>query len=304
MINTVFFGTHTFATTILQTLIEDAEINVSLVITQPDKPVGRNKVLTPPPVKILAKQYDIPVAQPESLKQYELPEGLDIGVTAQYGLLVPKHVLDAPTHSILNVHTSLLPKYRGASPIQSALIAGETETGVTIMKMDVGLDTGPILMQKTLQIDPDDTYPILDQKLAVLAAPMIVVAMKGYIAGTCMPQEQDSTQVSHCTQFSRDDGKIDWSRTTADIYNQYRGLSPWPGIWTMLDSKRLKLLKVVPSTTVVPTGTILYSEDRIHIGTSDGSIEVIDIQIEGKPPMSASQFVQGYRQYDSAMLGT
>lgn len=303
MINTVFFGTHTFATTILQALIDDTDITVSLVITQPDKPVGRKKIMTPPPVKVLAESYGITVLQPETLKGFELPGTFDIGVTAQYGLLVPKVILDAPTQGILNVHTSLLPKFRGASPIQSALIHGETETGVTIMKMDVGLDTGPILTQTSLQIEPDDTYLILDQKLATLAAPALTEALKAYVSGTLSPTEQDDTAATHCKQFSRDDGQLDWQQTTESIYNLYRGLTPWPGIWTLIDGKRLKLLTIRPADINIAMGTISFDNTVIYIGTSDGSVQVTDIQIEGKPPMTAAAFVQGYSQYQGISLG-
>jgi methionyl-tRNA formyltransferase len=303
MIKTIFFGTHTFATVILQALFDDPAIQVSLVITQPDKPVGRKKVMTPPPVKTLAIALGIPVVQPQSLKGFELPDTYDIGVTAQYGLLVPKHILETPTHGILNVHTSLLPKYRGASPIQSALISGETQTGVTIMNMDVGLDTGPILLQKSLSITPDDTYEILDQKLATIAAPALIEALKAYIAGTLAPTSQDDTKATHCYQFCRDDGRVDWNQSTTTIYNLYRGLTPWPGIWTTIDGKRLKLLDISPSDSSIPAGTIAYDHDTIYIGTSDASVVIRQIQIEGKPVMTASQFVQGYVQYNRLMLG-
>lgn len=297
MISTVFFGTHTFATTILQSLIDDAEIDVALVVTQPDKPVGRKKVMTPPPIKPLAEEHGIPVVQPSSLKQYELPGTFDIGVTAQYGLLVPKHILDTPTHGILNVHTSLLPKYRGASPIQSALIHGETETGVTIMKMDVGLDTGPILTQHTTQIDPVDTYPILDQKLANIAAEALPETLKGYIAGSISPQDQDDSLATHCKQFSRDNGRVDWTHSTTEIYNQYRGLTPWPGLWTTLDDKRLKLLTIAPADIDITPGMIANHEGKLLIGTNDHAIEVTSLQLEGKQAMSAADFLAGYQSY-------
>jgi methionyl-tRNA formyltransferase len=301
MINTVFFGTNTFAITILQALIDDPNINVALVITQPDKPVGRKKALTPPPIKVLAEAYGIPVAQPTSLKEYQIDTSFDIGVTAQYGLLVPKHILDAPAHGILNVHTSLLPKYRGASPIQSALIAGETETGVTIMKMDVGLDTGPILMQTSIQIDPNDTYPILDQKLAKLATGTLIEALNAYVTGTLIPISQDHSRATHCTQLSRDDGHVDWTKSTAQIYNAYRGLTPWPGLWSILHQKRLKLLSLRPSDQHVSTGTLSLT-DAIRIGTADASIEVLELQLEGKQPMTAKQFISGYKQYHGTQL--
>jgi methionyl-tRNA formyltransferase len=302
MITTVFFGTHTFATIILQALIDDPNIEVQLVVTQPDKPVGRKKILTSPPVKILAESHSISVIQPETLKGCILPGTFDIGVTAQYGLLVPKQILDTPTYGILNVHTSLLPKYRGASPIQSALIAGDTQTGITIMKMDIGLDTGPILTQQPVQIGPDDTYLILDQKLAKIAAPALTEALKAYVAGVLTPIKQDTAAATHCKQFSRDDGKVDWKQTTSTIYNLYRGLTPWPGIWTMIDGKRLKLLHISPSEVSTPCGIMSYINNNIHIGTANASIVIHEIQIEGRPVQSANQFIQGYPRYDECVV--
>lgn len=302
MIKTVFFGTHDFAVTILQSLIDAPDVSVDLVITQPDKPVGRKKVITPPPVKVLAENHGISVEQPKSLKKYELSDSFDVGVTAQYGLLVPEHILDAPTHGVLNVHTSLLPKYRGASPIQSALINGEAETGVTIMKMDVGLDTGPILLQKSLAIDPDDTYPILDAKLAQIGAEALLEALPQYVSGALTPQEQNNDEVTTCSQFSREDGEIDWSRSAADIYNQYRGMTPWPGIWTVWNDKRLKLLEVSRSDKSGSAGTAQVDGDTLYIGTSDGSIEVIRLQLEGKPATDAKSFIAGHSSIHNSAL--
>jgi methionyl-tRNA formyltransferase len=169
MVRLVFFGTHEFAATILGGLLDNPLFEVCLVITQPDRPVGRKQELHPSPVKLLAQKYNIPIEQPSSLKSYQLSAmSFELGIVAQYGLLIPKHVLDSFPLGVINVHTSLLPKYRGASPIQSALINGETETGVTIMKMDQGLDTGPIILQKKTTIDPDETYTHIDKKLASL----------------------------------------------------------------------------------------------------------------------------------------
>jgi len=231
-IKTIFFGTHNFATTILQGLIDSPIFDIQLVITQPDKPVGRKKELTSPPVKILAEKHGIKVEQPDSLRDYNLqptayprrgmPCGYDLGVTAQYGLLIPENILNAQTHGTLNTHTSLLPKYRGASPIQSALINGETETGVTIMKMDKGLDTGPVILQKSLKVEPNDTYLDLDKKLAKIGLLALLEAVPAYVSGQLQPIPQDNSDATTCKQFTREDGKIEWNKTDKEIYNLYR----------------------------------------------------------------------------------
>jgi len=301
--NVVFFGTHTFATVILQGLIDSPLIDVALVITQPDKPVGRKKILTPPPVKVLAEKHGIKIEQPQSLKKHALEPGVfDLGVTAQYGLLIPKHILSTPKHGILNVHTSLLPKYRGASPIQSALINGETETGVTIMKMDVGMDTGPILLQKPLAIDPDDTYLDLDAKLALTGSQALLETVPAYIDGSLKPQEQDESKKTLCKLLSREDGKIDWNKSSAEIYNQYRGMTPWPGIWTMLGDKRLKLLKIKPNDQSLQAGKLSANTTGILIGCGSTSIEVLELQLEGKKSMDAKTFLQGHSDADGTTL--
>jgi methionyl-tRNA formyltransferase len=229
----VFFGTHKFAATILEGLTQSRLVDIALVITQPDRPVGRTKELQASPVKILAQKYNLPVDQPITLKGYKLEvSNVELGIVAQYGLLIPKHILDAFPKGILNVHTSLLPKYRGASPIQTALMHGDTETGVTIMKMDVGLDTGPIILQKKITIDSADTYQSLDQKLAVLGSASLHEALPAYLDGSLIPQTQNNAEATTCRELTRDDGHIDWQKTHTDVYNLYRALTPWPGIWT------------------------------------------------------------------------
>ncbi|MBI5254683.1 methionyl-tRNA formyltransferase, partial [Candidatus Falkowbacteria bacterium] len=183
--NIVFFGTHNFAATILQGLIDSGLFDIQLVITQPDRPVGRKQEMQKSPVKLLAEQHNLTIAQPKSLKTCTLAHlhTCTLGICAQYGLIIPQAILDAPKHGTINVHTSLLPKYRGASPIQTALMNGETQTGVTIMKMDIGLDTGPIVLQKSLDIAQNDTYTTLDQKMAKIAILGLLEAIPGYISG-------------------------------------------------------------------------------------------------------------------------
>jgi methionyl-tRNA formyltransferase len=293
-ISIIFFGTHHFAATILQGLLDDQNISIDHVITQPDKPVGRIKELQKPPVKILAEKHNLTFDQPKSLKKIDLGfRNFDLGVTAQYGKLLSNEVIEAPKHGTLNVHTSLLPKYRGASPIQSALINGETKTGVTIMKMDQGLDTGPILFQKELNIDPDDTYPQLDVKLAKIGSQALLKVIPMYISGDIMPSAQDNSHSTTCKQFNRDDGRIDWNKSAENIYNLYRGLTPWPGVWTTINGKRLKLIRIKLSNTNLNSGEVSNKNDMMLIGATNGSIEVLELQLEGKKLMDAKTFLQG-----------
>ncbi len=290
-----FFGTHEFGAIILKSLAQDDRFLVDLVITQPDKPVGRKQVLTPPPVKILADTLGIKTEQPENLKNFHLEKDeFDVAVTAQYGLLIPSHVFSETKHGCINVHTSLLPKYRGASPIQSALINGEAETGVTIMVMDAGMDTGDILSQEKITINPDETYPELDMKLAKIGSTLLMKTLPDYINGKIIPQKQDESKVTVCKKLSRDDGKINWNNTTEEIYNLYRGTKPWPGIWTTLNGERVKLLEIKPAQEKFDPGYIRCKEDTILVGTKNGSIKIEKIQFEGKQSLDVNACLAGY----------
>lgn len=304
----IFFGTHNFATTILEGLIKSPFISVELVITQPEKPVGRKQEKQKSPVQILAEKYDLKVVQPEKLTTFTnlIPKTHslipDLAVVAQYGLLIPEDIINTPKFGTLNVHTSLLPKYRGASPIQSAIINGETTTGVTIMKMDKGLDTGPILLQKEVKIEPDDTYPTLDTKMAKIGLEALLEAIPLYTSGQLEPKPQDNTKAIICKQLTRDNGKVDWTKNASEIYNLYRGLHPWPGIWTILNKKRLKLISIEPSDKKYTTGMIMVEHDNIFIGCKDASIKILELQLEGKKPMDAKTFLNGNRDIDASIL--
>ncbi len=294
-ISTVFFGTHDFAATILQGLIDSPLFDIQLVITQPDRPAGRKKELISPPTKILAEQHNIPVQQPERLKIEDLRlKTYDLAIVAQYGLLIPKSILDIPKYGTINVHTSLLPKYRGASPIQSALINGEEKTGVSIMLMDKGMDSGPILLQKEIYIAPDDTYLDLDKKLADVGLQALMETILGYIEGSLKPIPQDESQVTLCSKLSREDGEVNWQNTAQEIYNQYRGMTPWPGVWTTWNDKRLKLLKISPAEKSFSPGKVVVDSDKLYVGTSDNSIEIHELQLEGKKAMDSKTFVNGF----------
>ncbi len=300
----VFFGTHEFATTILSGLLESSDFSVELVITQPDRPVGRKQIMTAPPVKLLAESKGIPVLQPETLKNFSLPEVAqpDFGITAQYGNLIPQSILDWPKFGMINVHTSLLPKYRGASPVQAAILNGDTETGITIMLMDAGLDTGPILQQETIVIEPDDRAPDVEKKLVAVAIPNLLTSARNLAISTSTPQPQNSSLASNCGKLDRDMGKVDWNNSTAKIYNLFRALYPWPGIWTTWEGKRLKLLEIKPSHQVLNPGLVLINGDQIFIGTQNSSVEVIRLQLEGKSEVSAKEFMAGYKKIDQSIL--
>lgn len=300
----VFFGTQEFAASILTGILESQDFSVSLVITQPDKPVGRKQVMTPPPVKVLAESKGIPVLQPESLKNFIFPDipQPDFGIVAQYGKIIPQSILDWPKLGMINTHTSLLPKYRGASPVQAALLRGDTETGITIMLMDAGMDTGPILQQETIVIDPDDRAPDVEKKLATIAVPNLLHSARGLASHNLTPKTQDSSQASICGKLDRDMGKINWNTSANEIYNIFRALFPWPGIWTTWDGKRLKLLDIKPSTTSIKPGQAIVQNNTLLVGAAGGSIEILRLQLEGKSAMSAKEFLAGYKKIDQSIL--
>src|SRR3989339_517499 len=309
-VSIIFFGTHTFAATILQGLIDSGLFDIRLVITQPDRPVGRKQEMQKSPVKLLAEKHSLQLDQPTTLRSYVLSpmsngvvhKTYDVGICAQYGLIIPERVLNLPKMGIINVHTSLLPRYRGASPIQTALMNGETQTGVTIMKMDAGLDTGPIILQKMLDIAPDDTYTTIDEKMAKIAILGLLEAIPQYISGALQPVPQDNSKATTTKQLTREDGRVDWQKTAQEIYNQCRGLTPWPGVWTEFDpstslraSKRVKLIKIKPIDKNIKHGTWNMEQDGLFVGCKTGAIEIEELQVEGKKKQSAKEFVNGYK---------
>ncbi len=296
MISVVYFGTYHFSAHILESLINSGEFEVKLVITQPDRPVGRKKEIQASPVKLVAQKHNLRIDQPETLKNYILSDIADLNITCQYGLIIPKNVLEIATRGSINVHTSLLPKYRGASPIQSVLINGEKETGVTIMLMDEKMDHGDILRQQKTIIDPEDTYETLNQKLLDIAPELLITTAKDYIANKISSQIQAHEEATFCKEFTRDDGKINWDKTANQIHNLYRGLTPWPGIWTEYAGKRLKLLDVKSSSKNVQLGKIVADQNQLFAGCGqDTSIEITKIQLEGKKPMTAKEFINGFK---------
>lgn len=285
----------------LESLIQ-AGFEIVKVATQPDRPAGRDHLATESAVKILAKKHNLEVTQPEKLKEFSLGSDHDLNVVCQYGLIIPKAVLDAPKKGSINVHTSLLPKYRGASPIQSAIINGENETGVTVMLMDEKMDHGNILSQTKILIEKDEKYLELQKRMEKPASTLLIETLKAYLSGKINPVTQNDSEATYCTTFSRDDGRIDWKKPAIQIYDLYRGLTPWPGIWTTWNNKRLKLLSVSPSLKNVPAGIVKIEDSKIFVGTDKGSLLVTELQMEGKKAVQAKDFVSGYRDFNGSKL--
>lgn len=295
-VKTVFFGTQDFAATILQGLLDSDVVSVEVVFTQPDRKVGRKQIIEESPVKKLAKKYNLKIEQPETLKNSEFDfSQFELGIVAQYGLIIPKKIIDSFPKGMINVHGSLLPKYRGASPIQAALVNGEKETGNTIMIMDEKMDHGPILSQNKLAIDTDDTFTTLAHKMAAEGNILLLNTLTEWLSGNLKPQTQDESQATFTKLLSKEDGLVDFNKTNDEIYNQYRGLTPWPGIWMNWNEKRLKLLKITKSEKTLPVGELTSEDKKIFIGCGKGSVEVLELQLEGKSVMNAVVFLNGYK---------
>jgi len=298
-LRTVFMGTPEFALQTLQGLM-DIGCNLVGVYTQPDRPKGRGKQLAAPPVKHCALERGIPVFQPVRLRQAEAVAELealapDLIVVVAYGQILPKSVLDIPAHGCINVHASLLPKYRGAAPINRAILDGETETGITTMYMDVGLDTGDMLVKRTLPIGPDETAGELHDRLALLGREAMEETLARLCAGTLQRTAQDDSQSSYAPMMDKEDGRIDWNRPAEELHNQVRGLDPWPGAFTVLKGEILKLARtrVDPDGTATP-GTILAAgRDGVRIACGRGSLWVRELQLAGRKRLPAADFLRG-----------
>lgn len=296
----VFMGTPQFAVHPLRALV-DAGHEVVGVVTRTDKPSGRGRTVAPPAVKLAADQMGLHVYQPRRVREPAFIEGLrglhpEIIVVAAYGQILPKELLSLPKYRSINIHASLLPQYRGAAPINWAIIRGETQAGITIMQMDEGMDTGGILMQENIPIDPGDTAGILTDKLSALGARLIVTALPLIEAGALTPVGQDSSRATPAPLLKKEDGLLDWKLPVQDIRNRVRGLTPWPGAYGFLDGKMIKIFE----TEVVPgegEPGMLYQNGRnvLDVGTGSGLLRLIRIQPEGKKPMTAGEFLRGHR---------
>jgi methionyl-tRNA formyltransferase len=298
-VRTIFIGTPTFALPSLEALANDPYFDVIGVITQPDRPVGRNQVLTQPPVKELARKMGLPVMQPEKIRDFVAEiESLkpDLIVLVAYGQIIPKAILDIPRFGCINVHGSLLPKYRGAAVIQAPILNGDAETGVTVMMMDVGLDTGPILAQEKIRLEPNETAATLFPKIAHLGAQLLPKTMKRYIAGGIKPQPQDDSLASYVKALNKEDASIDWSKTATEIERLVRAMSPWPGAWTRWNSKVLKIAEVELAPLKINQyrpGQTFVNNGRLAVQCGINSLVISRLQMEGKTEMSSEDFLRG-----------
>ncbi|GAB4560473.1 MAG: methionyl-tRNA formyltransferase [Geothermobacteraceae bacterium] len=307
-IRTVFMGTPDFACPSLQGLI-DAGCNLVGVFTQPDRPSGRGRKLTPPPIKVLAEQAGIPVFQPERLRRPEAVEQLrqlapDLVVVVAYGQILPKSVLDTPRFGCINVHASLLPRYRGAAPINKAIIDGETVTGVTTMYMDEGLDTGDMLVKMSLEIGPDETAGQLHDRLALLGRQAMDETLKRLCAGTLERTPQNDDESCYAPMMKKEDGAIDWSLSAERIHNLVRGLDPWPSAYSWLDGQLLKIYgtRVVEGAGV--PGTLIDSgTEGLTVACGEGALLIREVQLAGKRRMPVADFLRGQPLAPGLKLG-
>ena len=309
-LNLVFCGTPAFAVPTLERLVA-AGFRVHLVVTQPDRPKGRGLELVASPVKACAIDLDLPVTQPDRIKTNEefraqlSPIKPDAIIVVGYGRIIPQWMLDLPPLGNINLHASLLPKYRGAAPIQWAIANGETVTGVTTMRIDAGLDTGDILLQHELAIAPDDTAETIAPRLASIGADLMVETLRGLQTGTVHSRPQDNSQASLAPILRKEDGLVDFSRTASEIYNRIRGFQPWPGAYTKFRGKNLQIVKARPAGDTLPPGELNASADRLLVGCGhDASLELFEVQLEGKKRSSARDFIHGYRPQPGEKLGS
>jgi methionyl-tRNA formyltransferase len=309
----VFCGTPAFAVPSLQGL-RSAGHSIELVLCQPDRPSGRGLTLTVPPVKQAALEAGLEVLQPEKIRNNtELRSRLetirpDAIIVVAYGRLIPGWMLNLPRFGNLNLHGSLLPKYRGAAPIQWAVANGETVTGVTTMRLDEGMDTGDMLLRRELPIGPADTAEELFPRLAEVGAPLMVETLAGLEAGTIAPQKQDSSLATLAPLLTREDGRVDTTRTVQSIYDRWRGFQPWPGAWTTVRGKKLTLHQLVVSPSAPQRGepgVFRVEADRLFFAAGDGRVlEVTELQAEGKRRMPAADLLRGHGVVDGDRLGS
>ena len=307
----VFMGTPEFALTSLQHLLLN-QYQVVAVYTQPDRAAGRGRSPVSSPVKRAAMEWGLPVVQPASFKEAEAVAQLasfhpDVIVVAAFGQILPQSVLDIPRYQCINIHPSLLPRFRGASPVAAVILAGDEFTGVSIMLMDRGLDTGPVLAQAQVPISVQDTTGSLTAKLSLIAAQLLLEVLPRWTRGEVIPRPQDESKASYSGEFSKNDGEIDWYLPAVDIWRRVRAFHPWPGCYTEWQGKQLKIIEAVP----LPEGDKLevgqvVALDRegavFGVNTGEGILGILKLQLEGKRTMSSAEFLRGQRQLIGATL--
>lgn len=297
----VFMGSPDFAVPVLEALAR--QYTIVGVVTQPDRPAGRGRQLRPPPVKVCAEQLGLAVLQPERLRDPDAMAQLrawapDLIVVAAFGQILRPDVLELPPHGCLNVHASLLPRWRGASPIQAALLAGDTQTGVTIMKMDAGVDTGPILAQRVAPIAPDDTAASLSSRLASLGAELLIETLPAYLSGSLQPTPQPAQGVTYAPLLKKEDGRLDFHKTAHELERQVRAMNPWPGAWFEWRGAPINVWRAHVWNDLSPaTGRHLIVAGYPAIGCGEAVLVLDEVQPAGRKPMSGKAFLAGARAW-------
>jgi methionyl-tRNA formyltransferase len=298
----VFFGTPRFAVPTLEALLASSHQVVG-VVTQPDRPRGRGQRVTPSPVKAIAVQHGLPLLQPPTLRDGAITHDVaawqpDLGVVAAYGQLIPRGLLEVPRFGMINVHPSLLPRYRGAAPVHRAVMAGETETGVTIMRVAAKLDAGAMFARTTRPIGADETSDELEDALAVTGARLLVEVADQMAAGTAHEEPQDERLVTYAARLTKDEGLIDWTQPAVRIHDRVRGLFPWPHAYSFVDGRRVIIWRTSPRPDPVsaPPGTVIHAGgDGLHVATGDGrALALLELQSEGGRPLRAAEFLRGH----------
>lgn len=308
----VFIGTPDFAVPPLEQLCRDGA-GIAAVYTQPDRPAGRGRQPVPPPVKRAALDLGLPVYQPESFKDKEVVDGLarlqpEAIVVAAFGQLLPRAVLGIPPYGCLNLHPSLLPRYRGASPVASAILAGDAFTGVSIMLLDEGMDTGPVLARAQVPVSPADTTGTLTAKLARQAAALLGDVLVRHLRGQTVPRPQDGAAATYCGTISKEDGRIDWQRPAPELWRQVRAFQPWPGSYTEWAGRQLRIIEALPLPEAASPGAgqVIALDGKtgadVGVGCGEGVLGVTRLQLEGKKAVTAAEFVRGRRDFVGAVL--
>lgn len=306
----IFMGTPDFAVPCLQKLHE-AGYQITLVITQPDRPKGRGKKLAPPPVKVKALELGLPVLQPENMRGEDTYRTLkdlapDYFVVVAYGHILRQNVLDIPAKGSINVHGSILPKYRGSAPIQHAVLNGDTKTGVTTMFMDKGMDTGDILEIATVPILATDTAEAMYHKLAPLGAELLLSTLTKLETGTLTPVKQDDSQATYAPMLKKEDGRINWQNNAVKIACQIRGLYPWPGAFSFMDGTRVKICnaKVLPDQGLQPSMIKLGPNAQFLVGTGNGTLSILELHCANSKQMTCDNYLRGYKYYTGAKFSS
>ncbi|MGN1050800.1 MAG: methionyl-tRNA formyltransferase [Acutalibacteraceae bacterium] len=302
----IFMGTPDFAVPSLEALVKNG-YEVSAVFTQPDKPKGRKMIMTMPPVKETAIKYNIPVFQPNKLRSPENTEIIkkinpDVIVVVAYGQILPESILKIPKYGCVNVHGSLLPKYRGAAPIQWAVIEGEEKSGVTTMLMDKGLDTGDMLLSREVKISEDETAGELFDRLSFIGGDLLIDTLSSLKKGSIVPKKQESGKSSYAKMLDKSIAKIDFSKSAREVHNLVRGLSPWPVAYTFIGGKKLKIYKTALSKKCGNPGEIV-SLKPLTVACKDSSLQILEMQIEGKKRMTSKDFLMGHKMDIGTFLG-